>query len=451
MTATEWPWSSRLWARVAPTRPHPMITKCTVRHAIPCRGSPRAPSCGGPGVRGPRIAHRVGPLGCRQTTVARTSGPQRPARPHPPAEAHRAAGVRVGRALVGGVRARRDPADALAGRPVGARRLAVGRSGGRRSSCSPSSRRTGRTCTPTPRAAATTRSRRSTSARTPASPSPARCSWTTCSPSRCRSRRAPSTPPRRSRALRGHEAAFAIGLVVLLTVANLRGVKESGSLFAIPVYLFMFAIGPIAVVGAVRMLTGNLPMAESAGFELAAGRGVRPGAHRAGRLLPDPARVRVGLCRADRCRGDQQRRAGVQEAQVQERGDDARAAGRPVDRDDHGDPAARPRDGRDVRRRPADAAAATTACPVGDPLRAAPGDQPARPARCSRACRSRRPRRHRHRPDPRARREHGVQRLPGAGLDPGARRLPARASCTPAATGSRSPTASSRSRSSRSR
>ncbi|WP_421741257.1 APC family permease [Cellulomonas sp.] len=70
-------------------------------------------------------------------------------------------------------------------------------------------------------------------------------------------------------ALRGHEAAFAVGLVVLLTVANLRGVKESGSLFAIPVYMFMLAIGALAVVGSVQLLTGNLAMAESSGFELA--------------------------------------------------------------------------------------------------------------------------------------------------------------------------------------
>ncbi|WP_456843921.1 APC family permease [Cellulomonas sp. P5_C6] len=69
--------------------------------------------------------------------------------------------------------------------------------------------------------------------------------------------------------LRGHEAAFAVGLVVLLTVANLRGVKESGSLFAIPVYLFMFAIGAVALVGAIQLFTGNLQMAESAKFELA--------------------------------------------------------------------------------------------------------------------------------------------------------------------------------------
>ena len=68
--------------------------------------------------------------------------------------------------------------------------------------------------------------------------------------------------------LRGHEAAFAVGLVVLLTLANLRGVKESGSLFAIPVYLFMAAIGTLAVVGTIQMLTGNLAMAESADLEL---------------------------------------------------------------------------------------------------------------------------------------------------------------------------------------
>ena len=44
-------------------------------------------------------------------------------------------------------------------------------------------------------------------ARTPASPSPARCWSTTSSRSRCRSRRAPSTPRPPSPALRGHEAA----------------------------------------------------------------------------------------------------------------------------------------------------------------------------------------------------------------------------------------------------
>ncbi len=69
-------------------------------------------------------------------------------------------------------------------------------------------------------------------------------------------------------ALRGHEASFAIGLVVLLTLINLRGVRESGTAFAIPTYLFMAAIGTVAVVGAVRYLSGDLPPAESAGLDV---------------------------------------------------------------------------------------------------------------------------------------------------------------------------------------
>ena len=69
-------------------------------------------------------------------------------------------------------------------------------------------------------------------------------------------------------ALRGHETTVAVVLVVLLTMANLRGVKESGTAFAIPVYLFMLAIGTTAVVGFVRFALGNLPAAQSAGFEL---------------------------------------------------------------------------------------------------------------------------------------------------------------------------------------
>lgn len=65
-------------------------------------------------------------------------------------------------------------------------------------------------------------------------------------------------------ALRGHEVPFALSLVVLLALMNLRGVKESGSLFAIPTYLFMLAVGATAVVGFFRVATGSLPAAESA-------------------------------------------------------------------------------------------------------------------------------------------------------------------------------------------
>src|SRR4051794_39553690 len=70
-------------------------------------------------------------------------------------------------------------------------------------------------------------------------------------------------------ALRGHEALFAVVVVLLLMTMNLRGVRESGTLFAIPTYLFMFAIIGMGLLGIIRLLAGNLPLVESAGLEIA--------------------------------------------------------------------------------------------------------------------------------------------------------------------------------------
>ena len=67
-------------------------------------------------------------------------------------------------------------------------------------------------------------------------------------------------------AIRGHEAAVAVAAVVVLTAMNLRGVRESGFWFAIPTYVFMVAILGMAAVGAFRALSGSLPLAESAQF-----------------------------------------------------------------------------------------------------------------------------------------------------------------------------------------
>ena len=64
-------------------------------------------------------------------------------------------------------------------------------------------------------------------------------------------------------AVRGHEVPLAVGLVILLTLANLRGVRESGNAFAAPVYLYMLAIGVTAIIGFVRYAMGSLPMAAS--------------------------------------------------------------------------------------------------------------------------------------------------------------------------------------------
>lgn len=69
-------------------------------------------------------------------------------------------------------------------------------------------------------------------------------------------------------ALRGHETIVAIVVIIFLTVMNLRGVRESGKAFAIPVYLFMASIGALAVTGFVQYMTGTLGESESAAFAL---------------------------------------------------------------------------------------------------------------------------------------------------------------------------------------
>ena len=68
--------------------------------------------------------------------------------------------------------------------------------------------------------------------------------------------------------LRGHEAITAVLIIVLLTAMNLRGVRESGTAFAIPTYLFMTAILGMAAFGFYRKVAGDLPLAESATLQL---------------------------------------------------------------------------------------------------------------------------------------------------------------------------------------
>jgi amino acid transporter len=66
----------------------------------------------------------------------------------------------------------------------------------------------------------------------------------------------------------GHEASLAAGLVVLLTAMNLRGIRESGTFFAVPTYLFMVAILGMCGLGVLRWLGGDLPQVESADLQI---------------------------------------------------------------------------------------------------------------------------------------------------------------------------------------
>src|SRR5262245_56496457 len=67
--------------------------------------------------------------------------------------------------------------------------------------------------------------------------------------------------------LSGHEATFATAMVVLLAAMNLRGIRESGTVFAIPTYAFMVSILAMAGYGLVEYLFDDLPIAASASLD----------------------------------------------------------------------------------------------------------------------------------------------------------------------------------------
>ena len=61
--------------------------------------------------------------------------------------------------------------------------------------------------------------------------------------------------------LRGHELGLSLAFVLLVAVANLRGVKEAGILFAIPTYAFVCSIFLLIGVGFERCATSGCPQA----------------------------------------------------------------------------------------------------------------------------------------------------------------------------------------------
>jgi len=71
-------------------------------------------------------------------------------------------------------------------------------------------------------------------------------------------------------AFQGHEVVVAVVAVLLLMSANLRGVRESGTAFAVPTYAFMLAILGMAAWGFARYFLGDLPDVASARFDLEA-------------------------------------------------------------------------------------------------------------------------------------------------------------------------------------
>ncbi len=59
----------------------------------------------------------------------------------------------------------------------------------------------------------------------------------------------------------GHEGIVAAAIILILMAMNLRGVRESGTLFAIPTYGFMIAVLGMIVLGLVRIFVLGQPLA----------------------------------------------------------------------------------------------------------------------------------------------------------------------------------------------
>ena len=55
--------------------------------------------------------------------------------------------------------------------------------------------------------------------------------------------------------------SIAVGLVVLLTIGNLRGIREAGNIFAAPTYVYVVAIFGLVGLGLWRAVSGDLPSA----------------------------------------------------------------------------------------------------------------------------------------------------------------------------------------------
>ena len=58
--------------------------------------------------------------------------------------------------------------------------------------------------------------------------------------------------------LRGYEVELGVALILIIALANLRGVRESGRLFAPPTYIYVAIMSLLVVYGLIRTFTGDL-------------------------------------------------------------------------------------------------------------------------------------------------------------------------------------------------
>lgn len=68
--------------------------------------------------------------------------------------------------------------------------------------------------------------------------------------------------------LRDHRVLLGMGFILLVTVLNLRGIRESGSIFAVPTYLFLFGIIVMLAIGmAQAAMQGFVPRPPTVGAD----------------------------------------------------------------------------------------------------------------------------------------------------------------------------------------
>ena len=230
-----------------------------------------------------------------------------------------------------------------------------------------------------------------------------------------------------------HKVILSILVVSLLTVVNLRGVRESGTAFAIPTYAFIVGILGMVAIGVVRALVGSSMEAPSAHFQIRAEHGHLAGLALAFLLLRAYSSGSAALTGVEAM----QRRARLPSTEGQERrhhsahdgshrGHDVRR--HRVPRECH--PSADGREPRESHRRAAR-------------LHPADGHRPDLACGVQRLLARLLLRGHRDGSHPHSRRQHRIQRLSRARLHPRPTPLSCPGRCTTAATSSCSATASS--------
>jgi amino acid transporter len=65
--------------------------------------------------------------------------------------------------------------------------------------------------------------------------------------------------------MQSHRVGVGVGFIILVTVLNLRGIRESGSIFAVPTYLFLIGIAIMLALGVVENMLAGFPVEEPPG------------------------------------------------------------------------------------------------------------------------------------------------------------------------------------------